>query len=152
MELIPEFVERKNGKRVEYLDPRLESILKPTTGQGTRAGDADRAGDGGYSLARGPAAPRDGQETRRKWRSTRHLRRRRRERTSCRARKRSSFRSHEKFRGLRFTSRTLPRTRSSPTNRIPEAHHLRLMAAKPFGGEDDTDRCTSFTRTRWRTA
>src|SRR6267142_1304534 len=32
MELIPEFVERKNGKRVEYLDPRLESILKPTYG------------------------------------------------------------------------------------------------------------------------
>jgi DNA polymerase-3 subunit alpha len=32
MELIPEFVERKHGKRVEYLDPRLESILKPTYG------------------------------------------------------------------------------------------------------------------------
>jgi DNA polymerase-3 subunit alpha len=32
MELIPEFVERKNGKRVEYLDPRLEHILKPTYG------------------------------------------------------------------------------------------------------------------------
>src|SRR5437667_281804 len=32
MELIPEFVERKNGKRVEYLDPRLEPILKPTYG------------------------------------------------------------------------------------------------------------------------
>ncbi|HXL84781.1 MAG TPA: OB-fold nucleic acid binding domain-containing protein, partial [Casimicrobiaceae bacterium] len=31
-ELIPEFVERKNGKRVEYLDPRLEPILKPTYG------------------------------------------------------------------------------------------------------------------------
>ncbi len=32
MELIPEFVERKNGKRVEYLDPRLEPILKSTYG------------------------------------------------------------------------------------------------------------------------
>src|SRR5204863_7459883 len=32
MELIPEFVARKNGKRVEYLDPRLEPILKPTYG------------------------------------------------------------------------------------------------------------------------
>src|ERR1700704_1521412 len=32
MELIPEFVERKNGKHVEYLDPRLEPILKPTYG------------------------------------------------------------------------------------------------------------------------
>jgi DNA polymerase-3 subunit alpha len=32
MELIPEYVERKNGKRVEYLDPRLETILKPTYG------------------------------------------------------------------------------------------------------------------------
>jgi DNA polymerase-3 subunit alpha len=32
MELIPEFVERKNGKRVEYLDSRLEPILKPTYG------------------------------------------------------------------------------------------------------------------------
>ena len=32
MELIPEFVERKNGKRVEYLDTRLEPILKPTYG------------------------------------------------------------------------------------------------------------------------
>jgi DNA polymerase-3 subunit alpha len=32
MELIPEFVERKHGKRVEYLDPRLETILKPTYG------------------------------------------------------------------------------------------------------------------------
>src|SRR6266702_1977071 len=32
MELIPEFVERKNGKRVEYLDPRLEPILKLTYG------------------------------------------------------------------------------------------------------------------------
>jgi len=32
MELIPEFVERKHGKRVEYLDPRLEPILKPTYG------------------------------------------------------------------------------------------------------------------------
>jgi len=32
MELIPEFVERKNGKRVEYLDPRLQPILKPTYG------------------------------------------------------------------------------------------------------------------------
>jgi len=32
MELIPEFIERKNGKRVEYLDARLEPILKPTYG------------------------------------------------------------------------------------------------------------------------
>jgi DNA polymerase III subunit alpha len=32
MELIPEFVDRKHGKRVEYLDPRLETILKPTYG------------------------------------------------------------------------------------------------------------------------
>ena len=32
MELIPEFVERKHGKRVEYLDARLEPILKPTYG------------------------------------------------------------------------------------------------------------------------
>ncbi|MGB7543434.1 MAG: DNA polymerase III subunit alpha, partial [Burkholderiales bacterium] len=32
MELIPEFVERKNGRRIDYLDPRLEPILKPTYG------------------------------------------------------------------------------------------------------------------------
>jgi DNA polymerase III subunit alpha len=33
MELIPDFIERKQqGKRVEYLDPRLEPILKPTYG------------------------------------------------------------------------------------------------------------------------
>jgi len=32
MELIPEFVERKHGKRVEYLDSRVEPILKPTYG------------------------------------------------------------------------------------------------------------------------
>src|SRR5438445_7117619 len=32
MALLPGFVERKNGKRVEYLDPRLEPILKPTYG------------------------------------------------------------------------------------------------------------------------
>ncbi|HXF68003.1 MAG TPA: DNA polymerase III subunit alpha [Burkholderiales bacterium] len=32
MELIPEFVRRKHGGRVEYLDPRLEPILKPTYG------------------------------------------------------------------------------------------------------------------------
>src|SRR4029077_4475157 len=32
MELIPEFVERKHGKRVEYLDARLEPILAPTYG------------------------------------------------------------------------------------------------------------------------
>ncbi len=32
MELIPEFVERKHGKRVDYLDPRLEPILAPTYG------------------------------------------------------------------------------------------------------------------------
>ena len=33
MDLIPEFVERKqSGKKIEYLDPRLEPILKPTYG------------------------------------------------------------------------------------------------------------------------
>ena len=32
MDLIPEFVERKHGKRAEYLDPRLETILGPTYG------------------------------------------------------------------------------------------------------------------------
>ena len=32
MSLIPEFVERKHGKRVEYLDPRLRPILEPTYG------------------------------------------------------------------------------------------------------------------------
>src|SRR5687767_9283411 len=32
MELIPEFVRRKQGGRVEYPDPRVEPILKPTHG------------------------------------------------------------------------------------------------------------------------
>ncbi len=32
MDLIPEYVERKHGKRVEFLDPRLETILGPTYG------------------------------------------------------------------------------------------------------------------------
>jgi DNA polymerase III subunit alpha len=32
MDLIPEYVERKHGKRVDYLDPRLEPILGPTYG------------------------------------------------------------------------------------------------------------------------
>ena len=32
MELIPEFVDRKHGKRVQFLDPRLEPILGPTYG------------------------------------------------------------------------------------------------------------------------
>lgn len=32
MDLIPDFVERKHGKRVDYLDPRLEPILSPTYG------------------------------------------------------------------------------------------------------------------------
>ncbi|HXX12140.1 MAG TPA: DNA polymerase III subunit alpha [Burkholderiales bacterium] len=32
MELIPEFIERKHGKRVSFLDPRLEPILSPTYG------------------------------------------------------------------------------------------------------------------------
>jgi DNA polymerase-3 subunit alpha len=32
MDLIPEYIERKHGKRVEYLDPRLEPILEPTYG------------------------------------------------------------------------------------------------------------------------
>ena len=32
MDLIPEFTERKLGKRVEYLDPRLKPILSPTYG------------------------------------------------------------------------------------------------------------------------
>jgi len=32
MDLIPEFIERKHGKRVEYLDPRLQPILGPTYG------------------------------------------------------------------------------------------------------------------------
>ena len=32
MELIPEFCERKHGKRARYLDPRMESILAPTYG------------------------------------------------------------------------------------------------------------------------
>jgi DNA polymerase-3 subunit alpha len=32
MALIPEFTERKHGKRVEYLDPRLQPILEPTYG------------------------------------------------------------------------------------------------------------------------
>ena len=32
MDLIPEFTERKLGKRVEYLDPRLQPILSPTYG------------------------------------------------------------------------------------------------------------------------
>ena len=32
MDLIPEYIERKHGKRVEYLDPRLVPILGPTYG------------------------------------------------------------------------------------------------------------------------
>ena len=32
MDLIPEFTERKLGKRIEYLDPRLKPILSPTYG------------------------------------------------------------------------------------------------------------------------
>jgi len=32
MDLIPEYIERKHGKRVDYLDPRLEPILSPTYG------------------------------------------------------------------------------------------------------------------------
>src|SRR5580765_2346478 len=32
MDLIPEYIERKHGKRVEYLDPRLAPILGPTYG------------------------------------------------------------------------------------------------------------------------
>ena len=32
MELIPEFIKRKHGGRVEYPDPRVEPILKPTYG------------------------------------------------------------------------------------------------------------------------
>src|SRR6185312_4901407 len=32
MDLIPEYNERKHGKRVEYLDARLEPILAPTYG------------------------------------------------------------------------------------------------------------------------
>ena len=32
MSLIPEFTDRKHGKRVEYLDPRLQPILEPTYG------------------------------------------------------------------------------------------------------------------------
>src|SRR5687767_12062076 len=32
MELIPEFIRRKHGSRVEYPDPRVEPILKPTYG------------------------------------------------------------------------------------------------------------------------
>ncbi|MEA2885345.1 MAG: polymerase subunit alpha, partial [Bradyrhizobium sp.] len=32
MDLIPEFVERKHGKSVDYLDPRLQPILGPTYG------------------------------------------------------------------------------------------------------------------------
>ncbi len=32
MDLIPEFIDRKHGKRVEYLDPRLQPILGPTYG------------------------------------------------------------------------------------------------------------------------
>src|SRR5207302_378975 len=32
MDMIPEYIERKHGKRVEYLDPRLEPILGPTYG------------------------------------------------------------------------------------------------------------------------
>lgn len=32
MDLIPEFIERKHGKRVDYIDPRLEPILSATYG------------------------------------------------------------------------------------------------------------------------
>jgi DNA polymerase-3 subunit alpha len=32
MDLIPEYIERKHGKRVDYIDPRLEPILGPTYG------------------------------------------------------------------------------------------------------------------------
>jgi DNA polymerase III subunit alpha len=32
MDLIPEYIERKHGKRVDYLDPRLQPILGPTYG------------------------------------------------------------------------------------------------------------------------
>src|SRR5687767_7188919 len=32
MELIPEFIRRKHGGRVDYPDPRVEQILKPTYG------------------------------------------------------------------------------------------------------------------------
>jgi DNA polymerase III subunit alpha len=32
MDLIPDFIERKHGKKIDYLDPRLEPILSPTYG------------------------------------------------------------------------------------------------------------------------
>ena len=82
MELIPEFIERKHGrKRVRLSRPAAgadpETDLRHHGVPG--AGDADRAGDRRlHARRRRPAAPRDGQEEARgDGQAARHLRRRR---------------------------------------------------------------------------
>ena len=65
MDLIPEYIERKHGKRVDYLDPRLAADPRPDLRHHgvPGAGDADRAGDRRLlARRRRPPAPRDGQE------------------------------------------------------------------------------------------
>ena len=70
MSLIPEFVERKHGKRVEYLDPRLRPILEPTYGVMVYQEQVMQIAQviGGYSLGkRTCCAGRWARKNRRKW-------------------------------------------------------------------------------------
>lgn len=73
MDLIPEFIERKHGKkRIEYLDPRLEPILGPTYGIMIYQEQVMQIAQviGGYSLGSADLLRRAmGKKKSKKWRS-----------------------------------------------------------------------------------
>ena len=151
MDLIPEFIERKHGKRVEYLDPRLEPILGPTYGimvyQEQVMQIAQVIGGytlGGADLLRRAMGKKKAEEMAR---AARHLRRRRARRTACRRRKATQlFDLMEKFAGYGFNkSHAAAYALLAYQTAYMKTHHTAAFAAANLSAVmDDTDKVRQF--------
>ena len=93
MDLIPEFIERKHGKRVEYPDPRVKPILGPTYGVMVYQEQVMQIAQviGGYTLGSYCCGGRWARKTPRRWRNTGTSLSPGRKRTGCRRARRPSF-------------------------------------------------------------
>ena len=159
MELIPEFVKRKHGGRVDYPDPRVEPILKPTYGIMVYQEQVMQIAQviGGYSLGGGgPAAARDGQEAARgDGAAPQHLRAGRGEEQRRRAQGERALRPDGEVRGLRLQPLARRRLRAGRLpDRVLQGASRRGVHRRQHVGGDERHRqgASSSPRTRARTA
>ena len=159
MELIPEFVKRKHGGRVDYPDPRVEPILKPTYGIMVYQEQVMQIAQviGAYSLggadllrrAMGKKLPEEMAQHRE------HLRPGRREEQRQRAQGERALRPDGEVRGLRLQPLARSRLRAGrlPDGVLQGASCRGVHRRQHVGGDERYRQgASSSSRTRARTA